>query len=96
MTRRLTGPLIHAGENDYILPEGCTSVWLTVDDISVYVYRVDDVVAVELLPHYDEATRGPLDFCETRRYRGDEAGLGYEEDFEEDEEDGEEEEEQIE
>lgn len=83
MTRRLGGPLIYAGENDYILPEECTSVWLTVDDISVYIYRVGDEVAVELLPHYDEVDAAPLDSCSTRRSRGGDCSTADDDDLEE-------------
>ena len=57
------GVLIHRGENDYELAEDQTSVWLTVDGVSVYVRRSENSVIVELLPHGDEAAGDVLDTC---------------------------------
>ena len=57
------GFLIYRGENDYELAEDQTSVWLTVDGVSVYVRRSEDSVIVELLPHFDEAAGDVLDTC---------------------------------
>ncbi len=37
-------------ENDYILEEGAPSCWISVDNISVYVRRTDEGVAVDLYP----------------------------------------------
>lgn len=37
-------------ESDFLLEEDATSVWITVDNISVYVRRTDEGVAVDLYP----------------------------------------------
>ena len=42
------------GESDYVLKEEHTSVWITVDNISVYVRRTDEGVAVDLYPLGEE------------------------------------------
>lgn len=44
------GSLIHDGENDYTLADCEVSCWITVDNISVYVMRTDEGVAVDLFP----------------------------------------------
>ncbi len=36
--------------NDYTLLEGARSVWITVGNIAVYVYRTDEGVVVDLYP----------------------------------------------
>jgi len=41
-------------DSDYILRKGHQSVWITVDNISVYVRRTDEGVAVDLYPVGDE------------------------------------------
>ncbi len=41
-------------DSDYILREGHSSVWVTVDNISVYVRRTDEGVAVDLYPVGEE------------------------------------------
>lgn len=48
------------GESDYVLEENAESVWITVNDISVYVKRTDEGVAVDLYPLNDEASDPPL------------------------------------
>ena len=50
-----------AEANDYILRDG-TSVWIEVDNISVYVRRTEDGVAVELFPLKGESQH-QLDSC---------------------------------
>ena len=47
-------PLEHNGDSDYTLKPGETSVWITVDNISVYVRRTDEGVIVDLYPHFGE------------------------------------------
>lgn len=42
------------GGEDYELREDCQSVWITVGDISVYIKREDEGVAVDLYPLHDE------------------------------------------
>lgn len=41
-------PLTHENDNDYVLDEGARSVWITVDNISVYIHRTDEGVVVDL------------------------------------------------
>lgn len=45
-------PLTHKGDNDYVLNEGETSVWIEVDGLAVYVRRNEfsDAVIVEVYP----------------------------------------------
>lgn len=45
-----TGALIHSGDNDYILKDDQTSVWITVNDLSVYVLRDGEGVQVRIYP----------------------------------------------
>lgn len=42
------------GENDYTLKADEMSCWITVDDLSVYVVRMDGGVSVEIYPHWEE------------------------------------------
>ena len=48
-------------ENDYIFPEDSEhgSIWVTVNNISVYIRRTDEGVVVDLFPHYRE-TEDPI------------------------------------
>lgn len=39
---------------DYVLPDALNSVWITVDNISVYIHRESQGVAVDLYPLNDE------------------------------------------
>lgn len=41
-------------DNDYIIPPGLTSVWITVDNISLYIKREAEGVVVDLYPLNDE------------------------------------------
>lgn len=43
-------PLIHEGDNDYVLAEGETSVWVEVDGISIYIRRRDRGIEVSAYP----------------------------------------------
>jgi hypothetical protein len=43
----MAGPLIHKGDNDYLLAEGERSVWVQVGRISVYICREGNGVLVE-------------------------------------------------
>jgi hypothetical protein len=47
-TQDYPNPLTHENDNDYVLDEGARSVWITVDDISVYIHRTDEGVVVDL------------------------------------------------
>lgn len=47
-------PLIYDGHNDYILRPEHSSVWIAVDNISVYVNRTDEGVVVDLYPNGHE------------------------------------------
>ena len=40
--------LVHDGENDYTMPEGENSCWITVDQHSVYIVRRAKSLRVEL------------------------------------------------
>jgi len=48
------GVLTREGETDYLLEPGAVSCWITVGNISVYVMRTDEGVAVDLLPLHRE------------------------------------------
>ena len=48
--------LIANGDNDYILREGDNSVWITVDELSVYILRTKAGVRVDIYPIGDEMT----------------------------------------
>lgn len=49
-------PLIHDGDKDYTLPPTETSVWITVDNISIYILRTPNgTVDVRLCPKGYEA-----------------------------------------
>lgn len=48
------GALRQEGESDYTLEEDATSCWIAVDNISVYVRRTDEGVAVDLYPNGQE------------------------------------------
>lgn len=43
-------PLSQAEDNEYVMEEGHGSVWVTVDNISVYIARTDEGVVVDLYP----------------------------------------------
>jgi len=47
---------LYDSENDYVLNEESRTVWITVDNISVYIKRMPDGVQVELFPRGDEDT----------------------------------------
>jgi hypothetical protein len=46
----MDSPLIQDDYSDFVLKEDARSVWITVDNISVYVRRTDEGVAVDLYP----------------------------------------------
>lgn len=46
----MMGALRQEGENDYLLEEDYKSCWITVGNISVYVVRGDEGVAIDLYP----------------------------------------------
>lgn len=48
MNDDINAGLIHDEENDYTLRDGVQSCWITVDDYSVYVRRMEDGVAAEI------------------------------------------------
>jgi len=48
-------PLMHDGEDDYTL-EG-RGVWITVNNLSVWIHRDDTGVSVDICPLHDEANR---------------------------------------
>lgn len=39
---------------DYIIPEGLNSVWITINNVSVYIKRESEGVSVDLFPLNDE------------------------------------------
>jgi len=41
-------------ESDYTLPSEQNSVWITVENLSVYVHKTDEGVVVDILPRGDE------------------------------------------
>lgn len=43
-------PLIHKGDNDYVLAEGETSVWVEVDGAAIYIRRHDGEFVVSAYP----------------------------------------------
>ena len=49
-------------EDDYVLEPGANGVWITVDDLSVWVRRMDGGVSVEVYPLHDEMAL-PLAGC---------------------------------
>lgn len=42
------------GPSDFVLREGHTSAWVTVDNLSVYIVRTDEGVAVDIFPKGEE------------------------------------------
>ena len=52
------------GENDFVLAPGEDSVWITVDNISVYVRRENGGVKVRLFPFTLEAEGDAMDQAE--------------------------------
>tara|TARA_R110000823_G_scaffold99584_1_gene214925 strand:- start:6924 stop:7232 length:309 start_codon:yes stop_codon:yes gene_type:complete len=50
--------LVHQGENDYTLPKGSNSVWITVDEVAVYIRRMDNAIVAEIIKkdEYGELT----------------------------------------
>jgi len=50
----MRGALHQDQYSDYTLKQGENSVWITVDNISVYVVRADEGVIVDLYPKGDE------------------------------------------
>jgi hypothetical protein len=57
------GALIYCGENDYELADDRSSVWLTVDGVSVWIRRAEELVIVEILRHGGEADGDVLGCC---------------------------------
>lgn len=64
-------PLINDEENDYTLPEGEKSCWITVDGLSIYIVRNSDTNSVRV-DIYEELKEmdDPLDSMEvlTRKH----------------------------
>lgn len=50
----MSNALKREGESDYVLRKKHDSVWITINNISVYVRRTDEGVAVDLYPKGDE------------------------------------------
>lgn len=51
----MPGALLQEDHSDYELQDGERSVWVTVDNISVYIIRTDEGVVVDLYPRGREA-----------------------------------------
>ena len=47
--KRFPGVLKYKYENDYVMREGSHSIWINIDDRLVYVRRLDNGVAVEII-----------------------------------------------
>lgn len=59
----LQNVLTREGDTDFVLADGQSSVWITVDDVSVHILRTDEGgVRVSLYP-VDEEMEEPLDEC---------------------------------
>lgn len=50
----MNGVLRQKDETDYILEDDATSCWITINNISVYIRRTDEGVAVDLYPLHQE------------------------------------------
>lgn len=48
------------GPSDYIMDPDADSAWILVDNISIYIHRMDEGVGVELVPHHNQAS-GTID-----------------------------------
>lgn len=46
--------LILEDETDYLMPEGCESIWITINNLSIYVRRELTGVAIVVYPLHDE------------------------------------------
>lgn len=44
------GALLQEDYSDYVLKEEVRSVWITVDNLSIYVRRTDEGVAIDIYP----------------------------------------------
>lgn len=51
----MDGVLEQEAESDYLLKHDADNVWITVNNISVYVRRTDEGVVVDLYPLHNEA-----------------------------------------
>jgi len=65
--------LIYEGDNDYLFNESHNSVWISVNDFSVYILNYDDGVAIEIYDRFKE-----LEIALDSAYAGNEPKSDFE------------------